>query len=113
MNAANKRSREDEEEEEEEYNKTSLKRKLESNPERISIQRLFMMYCKSNKPDQVKKCLKFPPQPMSLRPHAYNVDINCNLHHIKETALTPLMFACIHGYHDIVKVLSRDPRAQD
>ena len=81
------------------------KQRLETDPGRISIQRSFMMYCKSNNPAQVKKVLnQSNPLIRSC------VDINCNLHHIKETSLTPLMFACIHGHHEIVKVLSRDPR---
>ena len=61
----------------------------------LEIQKAFEMYCKSNNPAIVEQCLKLKE----------TVDINCCLH--DDTLLTPLMFGCIHGYEDLVSVLSR------
>ena len=72
--------------------------------EEIGIQRMFKKYCKtrhSRSLDLVRKCLSYCCK---------CVDINCHLHPYEERMLTPLMYGCIHGYEDLVKVLSHDER---
>ena len=78
---------------------TNKRPRLDWRLDEVGIQRMFKKYCKTNSLDLVKQCLL----------HS-SLDINCHLHPCEERKLTPLMFGCIHGYEDLVKVLCRHVR---